>query len=111
MGLRGDDARRSKNVHREQICSMLTSLGYEPPDIQPRGSRTKPAARAESRSSARTGEAMTSRITEICIDAREPQRVAEFWANVLGWTARVEDDEWLVVAPESESEGFVLLFV
>ena len=37
MGLRGDDARRSKSVHREQICSMLTSLGYEPPDIQPLG--------------------------------------------------------------------------
>jgi uncharacterized damage-inducible protein DinB len=23
------------NAHREQICAILTSLGIEPPDIQP----------------------------------------------------------------------------
>jgi uncharacterized damage-inducible protein DinB len=25
------------SVHREQVCAMLTTLGYEPPDIQPWG--------------------------------------------------------------------------
>jgi uncharacterized damage-inducible protein DinB len=25
------------NAHREQICAILTSLGMEPPDIQPWG--------------------------------------------------------------------------
>ncbi|MGF1645897.1 MAG: VOC family protein [Kineosporiaceae bacterium] len=39
---------------------------------------------------------MTSRLTEISVDARDPRRLAEFWAAVLGYRILDEDGDTLV---------------
>jgi predicted enzyme related to lactoylglutathione lyase len=36
---------------------------------------------------------MTSRFTSLVVDAHDPQRLAEFWAAVLGWTVSPPDDD------------------
>ena len=47
---------------------------------------------------------MTSRIAVITIDAREPRRIADFWAAVLGWRVVEEDHEGVVsIAPSDSS--------
>ena len=35
---------------------------------------------------------MASRLTEICIDCTDPGLVGRFWADVLGFSARTDDD-------------------
>jgi hypothetical protein len=35
---------------------------------------------------------MACRVTEICVDCAEPQVVGQFWAEVLGWKASVDQD-------------------
>ena len=35
---------------------------------------------------------MTSRFTELCIDAADPYALAEFWAHVLDWKISDDDD-------------------
>jgi predicted enzyme related to lactoylglutathione lyase len=57
---------------------------------------------------------MASVLREIVIDCREPQRVARFWADVLGWPVAVEDQRgfcWLSSTGEPDSPGPLLVFV
>ncbi len=46
---------------------------------------------------------MTSRIAVITIDAREPRKVAAFWAAVLGWRVVEEDHQGVSIAPADSS--------
>jgi Glyoxalase-like domain len=42
---------------------------------------------------------MTSRIAVLAIDALDPQRVAGFWCQVLGWTPHEGSDGAVTIAP------------
>jgi len=42
---------------------------------------------------------MTSRIAVIAIDALDPDRVAEFWCEVLGWVVVDRDEDGLSIGP------------
>lgn len=49
---------------------------------------------------------MSSRIAVVAIDARDPGRVAQFWAAALGWDAwpdREGDDDDVTLAPPGSS--------
>ena len=55
---------------------------------------------------------MTSRFTELCVDAANPRRLAEFWAEVLEWRIEAEDgeeDEIELVNPDGSKP--TLLFI
>ncbi|SNY49897.1 VOC family protein [Paractinoplanes atraurantiacus] len=51
---------------------------------------------------------MTSRILAICIEARRPRELAQFWGELLGWKASAEDP--LVLRPADEG-GIPVWFV
>jgi catechol 2,3-dioxygenase-like lactoylglutathione lyase family enzyme len=42
---------------------------------------------------------VTSRIAVISVDARDPQRLARFWCDVLGWTVVEADDDGVSIGP------------
>lgn len=42
---------------------------------------------------------MPARISCVCLDAREPRPVADFWAAALGWEVVEDDDEGISLAP------------
>ena len=42
---------------------------------------------------------MSSRISNIVIDAVQPRVVADFWCSVLGWQVLEEDDGVISIAP------------
>lgn len=42
---------------------------------------------------------MTSRLTNICIDAADPLSLAHFWCTVLAWEIVEESDEGVTIAP------------
>jgi predicted enzyme related to lactoylglutathione lyase len=42
---------------------------------------------------------MTSRLTNICIDAANPLSLAHFWCAVLGWEIAEESDGGVSIAP------------
>jgi predicted enzyme related to lactoylglutathione lyase len=44
---------------------------------------------------------MTSRLTNVVIDALDPPAVAEFWCSVLGWQIVEESDEGVSIASAS----------
>jgi catechol 2,3-dioxygenase-like lactoylglutathione lyase family enzyme len=46
---------------------------------------------------------MASRISELVIDCLDPQRLADFWCEVLGFRVLGEEDGYLEIGPE---EGF-----
>jgi catechol 2,3-dioxygenase-like lactoylglutathione lyase family enzyme len=46
---------------------------------------------------------MASRISELVIDCRDPQRLAEFWCKVLGFVVLDIDDGAVEIGPQ---EGF-----
>lgn len=50
----------------------------------------------------------TSRIHALCLDANDPQRMARFWAEALGWEI-VESDGETALIPTDDT-GFVVLF-
>ena len=53
---------------------------------------------------------VTCRLHALCLDAREPDRLAEFWGSLLGW--RPADDERGALALEpADDTGFRLRFV
>lgn len=53
---------------------------------------------------------MTSRFTELCIDCSDPQRLAEFWSQVLDYKiTSSEEDEVEISGPEGS--GPTLLFI
>ena len=47
---------------------------------------------------------MSSRITAIAVDARDPARLAAFWAEVLGWEVTGEEDGVVSLAPPGQPE-------
>jgi len=53
---------------------------------------------------------MASRFTELIVDSADPQRLAAFWAAVLGWQVTVSDDEGVEIAGPPGS-GPSLVFV
>jgi hypothetical protein len=42
---------------------------------------------------------MTSRFTEVIVDAREPAKLAEFWCQVLGYHIVDDSNAWVEIAP------------
>jgi hypothetical protein len=42
---------------------------------------------------------MTSRITEIIVDAADPQLLATFWCGVLGWVVTDSSDDEIEIRP------------
>jgi predicted enzyme related to lactoylglutathione lyase len=54
-------------------------------------------------------EKVTLRLISLCIDARDPARLAQFWSGVLGWEL-VSDDRDVALAP-SDDTGFNIRFL
>jgi predicted enzyme related to lactoylglutathione lyase len=58
---------------------------------------------------------MTIRMQCVCVDADDPDKLAGFWADVLGWRRTFGDDEEVVLEPPagSREDGVVpdLLFL
>lgn len=54
---------------------------------------------------------MSSRFTELCIDCAEPQRLAGFWAEVLGWRITPDEDDEAVELADPEGGPTTLLFI
>jgi len=48
-------------------------------------------------------QAMTSRLSNIAIDATNPTVVAEFWCSVLGWTVLEEEEDGFCIGPADGS--------
>ena len=46
---------------------------------------------------------MSSRITNICIDATDPLPLAHFWCAVLGWEIAEESDEGVSITPSDRA--------
>src|SRR5690242_15812386 len=53
---------------------------------------------------------MTARLVALCIDASDPRRLAEFWADVLGWQPGDDGEAGAVLLPTDDT-GFRLRFV
>ena len=51
---------------------------------------------------------MSSRFTELCVDCRDAQRIAEFWCAVLDW--RITDTEPGLVEISGDEPGPTILF-
>jgi len=45
------------------------------------------------------------RITELVLDCRDPERLAGFWCDVLGWKVLDRDGTAVEIGPESGSGG------
>ena len=54
---------------------------------------------------------MSSRFTELCIDSRDPHRLAEFWAAVLEWRIQEDADDDAVELADPEGGPTTLLFI
>jgi predicted enzyme related to lactoylglutathione lyase len=48
---------------------------------------------------------MISQLIALCIDANDPDRVARFWAGVLGWETTVDPDDGIILLPNDDT-GF-----
>jgi predicted enzyme related to lactoylglutathione lyase len=54
---------------------------------------------------------MGSVITEINIDCADTERVAQFWADVLGWRLQRKDDfAWMSESGNPRDGGLILVF-
>jgi Glyoxalase-like domain len=42
---------------------------------------------------------MTSKFTELCFDCRDPEKLAQFWSEVLGYERKVEDGLHFIEGP------------
>jgi catechol 2,3-dioxygenase-like lactoylglutathione lyase family enzyme len=42
---------------------------------------------------------VTSKFTELAFDCRDPQTLAKFWSEVLGYEVKVEDDLFFIEGP------------
>ena len=54
---------------------------------------------------------MTLRFESLTVDCREPERLARWWGDLLGWPAQVDADGDWTVEPPDPSVGCALLFV
>jgi predicted enzyme related to lactoylglutathione lyase len=52
---------------------------------------------------------MAAKLTTLCIDASDVEKVAAFWSAVLGWDHFVDDDGDMVVADRTGHSPFILL--
>jgi predicted enzyme related to lactoylglutathione lyase len=52
---------------------------------------------------------VAAKLTTICIDATDVERVAEFWAAVLGWDHFADEDGDMVVADRSGASPLIIL--
>ena len=52
---------------------------------------------------------VAARLTTICIDANDVERVAEFWGAVLGWDHFRDEDGDMVVADRSGASPVILV--
>ena len=50
------------------------------------------------------------RLSQICVDAHDPERLGAWWAGVLGWPLRVDADGDAFVTPPP-GQGSELLFL
>lgn len=49
---------------------------------------------------------MACRISELVLDCHDPDRLAAFWCEVLGWVVLERDDEgWVEIGPEGVGFG------
>ncbi len=53
---------------------------------------------------------MTSRLTNICVDAADPLSLAHFWCAVLGWGIVEESDEGVSIASADGAWPFIDIF-
>jgi predicted enzyme related to lactoylglutathione lyase len=53
---------------------------------------------------------MTSRVTNISVDAADPLSLADFWCAVLGWEIADESDEGVTIAPADRTLPFIDIF-
>jgi hypothetical protein len=51
---------------------------------------------------------MSSKFTELCVDCRDPQLLAAFWSEVLGYETKMEDDVAFIEGPPGS--GPTILF-
>jgi Glyoxalase-like domain len=51
---------------------------------------------------------VTSKFTELCVDCRDPQGLAAFWSQVLGYETKTEDDDAFIEGPAGS--GPIILF-
>jgi predicted enzyme related to lactoylglutathione lyase len=51
------------------------------------------------------GDAMACRISEIVIDARDPERLAKFWAEVLGYVEIGREPDGIEIGPPATGFG------
>src|SRR3978361_1976869 len=74
-----------------------------------RGRGGRKAGRGRARPSAGYGRRMASRITEFCLDCRDPAGLAAWWAEVLGYeVVGTEDDGSVEIGPPGqEPKGVV----
>lgn len=49
------------------------------------------------------GSTLGSRLYHVAVDARDPQRLARFWAEVLGYRVLFEDDEEVVIGMDEHT--------
>jgi hypothetical protein len=52
---------------------------------------------------------VTSKIVELCIDAKDPIGMAHFWTEALNWENKVDDDGDVILIP-SDRTPFIILF-
>jgi catechol 2,3-dioxygenase-like lactoylglutathione lyase family enzyme len=53
---------------------------------------------------------MTSRLTNICLDAADPPTLAHFWCAVLGWEIADESDGGVSIAPVDRAWPVIDIF-
>jgi hypothetical protein len=55
---------------------------------------------------------VAARLTEICVDARDPHALARFWGDVLGWPVSVDEEglSWISETGD-ETARPVIVFV
>jgi Glyoxalase-like domain len=51
---------------------------------------------------------VTSKFTELCVDCRNPVKLAAFWAEVLGYETKEEDEDVFIEGPPGS--GPIILF-
>jgi catechol-2,3-dioxygenase len=50
---------------------------------------------------------MANRITSLCIDATDAERLADFWCQVLDWQVIERDDEVVRIGRDEKSAAFI----
>jgi catechol-2,3-dioxygenase len=56
---------------------------------------------------------MAARVTTIVLDAIDPERLSQFWSDVLGWQRQPIDGgaDWIAIGDPKHEAPFILLFL